>query len=336
VTGRVDLGVWRTPLEPAPRLAERIGLGAGDLWVKRDDWLGFGGGGNKVRKLELLCAAAIEQGATTLVTSGAAQSNYARLTAAAARRLGLGVVLVLVPEGEGAGEGEGTGAGTGARTGNLALDGLFGAEIRWAEWARLDEVAAAVVEELRARGERPALLPYGGSNATGARGYLACAEELAEQAPDARHVVVAVGSGGTMAGLVAGLGAERVLGVNAGAVPDAAVRVAAMVSELAEASGSSRPVGRTELRLCDEQIGGGYEQLTDSARQAMREAGRHEGLILDPVYTGKAMAGLVAAVETGEIGRGQRTVFVHTGGLPGLFGHPFASELAAGARAGSG
>src|ERR1019366_771597 len=250
VTGRVDLGVWRTPLEPAPRLAERIGLGAGDLWGKRGDWLGVGGGG--------------------------------------------------------AGEGEGTGAGTGARTGNLALDGLFGAEIRWAEWARLDEVAAAVVEELRARGERPALLPYGGSNATGARGYLACAEELAEQAPDARHVVVAVGSGGTMAGLVAGLGAERVLGVNAGAVPDAAVRVAAMVSELAEASGSSRPVGRTELRLCDEQIGGGYEQLTDSARQAMREAGRHEGLILDPVYTGKAMAGLVAAVETGEIGRGQR------------------------------
>jgi D-cysteine desulfhydrase len=324
VTGRVDLGVWRTPLEPAPRLAERIGLGAGDLWVKRDDWLGFGGGGNKVRKLELLCAAAIEQGATTLVTSGAAQSNYARLTAAAARRLGLGVVLVLVPE------------GAAARTGNLALDGLFGAEIRWAEWARLDEVAAAVVEELRARGERPALLPYGGSNATGARGYLACAGELAEQAPDARHVVVAVGSGGTMAGLVAGLGAERVLGVNAGAVPDAAVRVAAMVSELAEASGGPRPVGHAELRLCDEQIGGGYEQLTDSARQAMREAGRHEGLILDPVYTGKAMAGLAAAVETGEIGRGQRTVFVHTGGLPGLFGHPFASELAAGARAGSG
>jgi L-cysteate sulfo-lyase len=332
VTGRVDLGVWRTPLEPAPRLAERIGLGAGDLWVKRDDWLGFGGGGNKVRKLELLCAAAIEQGATTLVTSGAAQSNYARLTAAAARRLGLGVVLVLVPEGAG----EGAGAGTGARTGNLALDGLFGAEIRWAEWARLDEVAATVVEELRARGERPALLPYGGSNATGARGYLACAGELAEQAPDARHVVVAVGSGGTMAGLVAGLGAERVLGVNAGAVPDAAVRVAAMVSELAEASGWPRPVGHAELRLCDEQIGGGYEQLTDSARRAMREAGRHEGLILDPVYTGKAMAGLAAAVETGEIGRGQRTVFVHTGGLPGLFGHPFASELAAGARAGSG
>lgn len=167
VAARVDLGVWRTPLEPAPRLGERIGLQSGDLWVKRDDWLGLGGGGNKVRKLEFLCAQAIEQGARTLVTTGATQSNYARLTAAAARRLGMDVVLVL------------EGDGKGASTGNLTLDGLFGAEIHWAgTCARgdLDDLAREIAEELRASGRRPALMPYGGSNALGARGYLECAE----------------------------------------------------------------------------------------------------------------------------------------------------------------
>ncbi len=319
---RVDLGVWRTPLEPAQRLATKIGLASGDLWIKRDDWLGLGGGGSKLRKLELLCAKALAEGADTLVSTGAAQSNYARLTAAAARRLGLDVLLVL--EGDGAG----------GHTGNLTLDRLFGAQIHWAgDIARgdLDVLAAELAEGLHAEGKRPALLPYGGSNALGAGGYLACASELAEQAPDAAHVVVAVGSGATMAGLVAGLGAKRVLGVDAGAVPDARARVAALVAELACAPPAARAEIETELRFSGEQVGAGYEQLTDRARQAMLEAARCEGLVLDPVYTAKAMAGLIDAVRKGEIGAGQRTVFVHTGGLPGLYGHPIAAELAASA-----
>jgi L-cysteate sulfo-lyase len=317
MTPRVDLGAWRTPLEGAPRLAQRIGLRGEDLWIKRDDWLGFGGGGNKIRKMEFLCAQAIEDGATTLVTSGAAQSNYARLTAAAARRLGLGVVLVLAGDGSERG------------TGNLTLDGLLGAEIHWAAETPIEERAAEVAEELRSRGERPALLPYGGSNGLGARGYLECAGELSEQAPDAAHFVTAVGSGGTMAGLVAGLGAERVLGVDAGAVPDPVVRVTRMVEELL-GSGDTYPAGPVagSLRLDRGQVGAGYERLTEQAHQAMLEAGHREGLVLDPVYTAKAMAGLIAAVARGEIQPGERTVFLHTGGLPGLFGHPVAAELA--------
>ena len=307
----IDLGVWCTPVEPAARLAERIGLSRGDLWVKRDDWLGLGGGGNKLRKLELLCARALQQGATTLVAGGAAQSNFCRLTAAAARRLGLGVVLVLDRDRHG------------RAAGNLVLDGLFQADIRWAgdELDALDAAVAAVADELRAAGQRPAVLPFGGSDAFAAQGYVACARELEEQAPDAEHVVVAVGSGATMAGLVTGLGAERVLGVDAGAAPDAANRVAAMVREL---SGID-----VKLRIDRTQIGPGYEALTDAARRAIDDAALCEGLILDPVYTAKAFAGLTAAVERGEIRPGQSTIFVHTGGLPGLFGHPIADELAA-------
>lgn len=312
----MNLGVWRTPLEPAPRLSERIGLRRDDLWIKRDDWIGLGGGGNKLRKLEHLCARAIGEGATTLLTSGAAQSNYCRLTAAAARRLGLDVVLVLAGDGRDAG------------TGNLTLAGVFGADIRWAgavDGAGLDDAVDQVAAALRAQGRRPAILPFGGSDACGARGYVTCAGELQTQAPDAEHVVVAVGSGGTMAGLVAGLGADRVLGVDAGAAPDALERVSRMVAELTESS----PRTTSALRFDRARIGPGYEALTDAARSAIDDAGRCEGLILDPVYTAKAFAGLTAAVQTGEIRPGQRTVFVHTGGLPGLFGHPVAAQLAA-------
>jgi L-cysteate sulfo-lyase len=312
----VDLGVWQTPLEQAPRLSERIGLGRSDLWIKRDDWIGLGGGGNKLRKLERLCGRAIVEGATTLVASGAAQSNFCRLTAASARRLGLDVVLVLAGDGRDAG------------TGNLTLAGVFGADVRWAggvDGEGLDRAVHEVADALRAQGRRPAILPFGGSDACGARGYVACAGELQTQAPDAEHIAVAVGSGGTMAGLVAGLGADRVLGIDAGAAPDAPERVSAIVAELTQTDASTRP----RLRLDREQIGPGYEALTDAARSAIDDAGRCEGLVLDPVYTAKAFAGVTAAVQTGEIRPGQRTVFVHTGGLPGLFGHPLALQLAA-------
>jgi 1-aminocyclopropane-1-carboxylate deaminase/D-cysteine desulfhydrase-like pyridoxal-dependent ACC family enzyme len=308
----VDLGVWRTPLEPAPRLSERIGLRPDDLWIKRDDWIGHGGGGNKLRKLEYLCARAIGEGATTLITSGAAQSNYCRLTAASARRLGLEVVLVLAGDGIDAG------------TGNLTLDGVFGADIRWAGDVQPSELTKAVqhtADVLAARGERPAILPFGGSDACGALGYLACAREIEAQEPEARHVITGVGSGGTMAGLVAGLGADRIRGIDAGAAPDAEQRVARMVKDLT----GEEP----RLHFDTTQIGPGYEEMTPQARQAIVDAGGCEGLILDPVYGAKAFAGLVAAVQRGEIQKGERTVYLHTGGLPGFFGHPLAAEFAA-------
>ncbi|GAB3973318.1 pyridoxal-phosphate dependent enzyme [Streptomyces sparsus] len=304
---RAVLGTWPTPLEPAQRLSAALGLEASDLWIKRDDLTGLGGGGNKVRKLEWLCGAALAAGATVLVTTGAPQSNHARLTAAAGARLGLDVVLVL--------------AGTpgSSHSGNLALDGLLGADVVWAGETygeALDAAAWRLVEQLRRRGAVPALVPFGGSSVLGARGYAECGTELLDQAPDVQHVVVAAGSGGTMAGLVDRLGPERVLGVHCGAVADPRRTVAALVSGL---SGTACDPRKLRFRL--DQVGDGYPTLTEPAMAALELAARTEGVVLDPVYTGRAAAGLAAAVRDGDIRPGQRTVLLHTGGLPGLFGH---------------
>ncbi|MEU8789334.1 D-cysteine desulfhydrase family protein [Streptomyces sp. NPDC048643] len=312
---RARLGSWPTPLEPAPRLAAALGLGPDDLWVKRDDLTGLGGGGNKIRKLEWTCGAALADGATVLVTTGAAQSNHARLTAAAGARLGLRVVLVLAGSPPESGP-SGTPANT--ASGNLALDGLLGAHVvREEDRTRLAARAEQVAEELRAAGEVPALIPFGGSSPLGARGYAACADEIIDQAPDVASVVVALGSGGTMAGLVAGLGDGRVLGVHVGAVDEPARTVADLVSELC-----GRPCDPHALRVRHDQVGAGYATLTEPVMNALTLAARTEGIVLDPIYTGRAMAGLAAAVADGDIAAGQRTVFLHTGGLPGFFGHP--------------
>ena len=290
----IPLGAWPTPLEPAPRLAAALGLQ--ELWIKRDDLIGLGGGGNKVRKLQYLCAEALETGATTLVTTGALQSNHARLTAAAAARLGLRCVLVL--------------AGREPMTprGNLILDQLAGAEIIWAEGQPPAKVAEAETEA------RPGshLIPFGGSSRASVQGYVDCARELLEQQPDFDQVVVAVGSGGTMAGLVKELGPERVLGVDTGAVPDPH---AAVVDLLGEAPASVLTIDRT-------QIGLGYVAVTEPVREALKLAARTEGIFLDPTYTGRALAGLIARTAPVGLAREGRVVFLHTGGLPGLFGHP--------------
>ncbi|WP_030987018.1 D-cysteine desulfhydrase family protein [Streptomyces sp. NRRL WC-3744] len=312
----VPLGTFPTPLEPAPRLAAALGLGPEDLWVKRDDLTGLGGGGNKIRKLEWTVGAALAEGADTLVTTGAPQSNHARLTAAAGARLGLDVVLVL------------RGTPGASRSGNLALDGLFGARLAWAgevDQAGLDTAAAEVCARLRADGARPALIPFGGSSTLGARGYVRCGTELREQLPDLRTAVVALGSGGTMAGLVAALGSGSVLGVDVGALADPAAAVVEFAAPL-----TAEEITPDALRIRRDQVGAGYAALTAPVRDALRLAARSEGLVLDPVYTGRALAGLHAAVRDGTVRPGERTVFLHTGGLPGLFGHPdtiaFAEE----------
>lgn len=307
---RVMLGSWPTPVEPAPRLAAALGLHSSDLWLKRDDLGGIGGGGNKLRKLEWTVGAALADGADTLVTIGAAQSNHARLTAAVGARLGLRVVLVF------------PGRHESVRSGNVALEGLFGAQVHWvgeADFTELGRIAAGVTEQLRAGGARPVLLPFGGSNATGARGYLEAGRELLSQIPDLHTAVVALGSGGTMAGLVAGLGPSRVFGVDVGALTDPA----AVVSELASEVGP-RVVSATDLRISLDQVGAGYTQPGDAPAAALHLAGRTEGIALDPIYTARAMAGLIAAVRDGSIPAGSKIVFLHTGGLPGLFGYPDA------------
>lgn len=311
---RLSLGSWPTPLEAAPRLGSALGFEPGRLWLKRDDLTGLGAGGNKVRKLEYLCASALEHGATVLVTSGASQSNHARLTAAAARRLGLECTVVLAGE------------APALRSGNLLLEAILGARVVWAGSVgnaaladRVDEVAA----DLRSSGHTVEVIPLGGSNARGALGYVDCGRELDQQLPEMVHVIVALGTGGTMAGLVAALGPDRVLGVDVGAVEDPVPTVARLVGELGEA------VDRKQLRVRSDQVGPGYGVLTAQATRAMSETARLEGVILDPVYTAKAMSGLFAALADGSIGPDDPTVFLHTGGLPGLFGHKVALEQGA-------
>jgi D-cysteine desulfhydrase len=288
-TEPIVLGSWPTPLEPAPRLAAALGLS--ELWIKRDDLSGLGAGGNKIRKLQYTLAAALAEGATTVVTTGAAQSNHARLTAAAAARLGLRCVLVLA------------GDEPAARAGNLLLDELAGAEIVWAGGKPPAEVAESIPDAY--------VIPFGGSSVSSARGYADCARELTAQLPGGfAEVVVAVGSGGTMAGLVAELGVARVRGVHVGAVPDPHAAVAALIP--------GGGIGRGELRIDMSQVGGGYSTLTPAVRAALTLAARTEGIFLDPTYTGRALAGLAAADDkpSGPV------VFLHSGGLPGLFAHP--------------
>lgn len=302
---RAPLGSWPTPLGPAPRLSEALGLAPDDLWIKHDDLTGLGGGGNKVRKLEWTAGTALAQGADVLVTSGAAQSNHARLTAAAGARLGVDVVLVL--------------AGSPAPWGNIALDALFGAIIHWCGDASDQQLAPAVqdvTDGLAAEGRRPAVIPFGGSSALGAIGYRDAGEELMRQDAAVDTVVVAVGSGGTMAGLVASLGAGRILGVDTGALPDPRSAVARMVAEL-----TGQPEHAAVLQIDRTLLGSGYGSVTEEVLEAMRMAARTEGLVLDPAYTARAMAGLISAVRRGELHRGTRVVFWHTGGLPGLLGH---------------
>lgn len=298
-------------MEPAPRLAEAIGLRPENLWLKRDDLTGLAAGGNKIRKLEWTVGAAVADGADTLITTGAPQSNHARLTAAAGARLGLDVVLVF----------------PGARSapaGNLLLDDLLGADVVWAGDRSLDAVAAETADRWRTRGRRPSIIPFGGSNAVGAHGYRIAAQEIVDDRPDVDHVVCALGSGGTMAGLVAGLGTDRVLGVHTGAVDDPRAQVAGLLADMGEA------IDPAALRIRSDQVGEGYEVLTPDAGRALVMAARSEALVLDPTYTARALAGLVAAVRDGSIGPGAEVVFLVSGGLPSLFAHPGVPEVANG------
>lgn len=310
----VSLGVWPTPVEQAPRLAAAIGLGIDDLWIKRDDLTGLGGGGNKVRKLEWTVGGAVADGADTLITTGAPQSNHARLTAAAGARLGLEVILVF------------PGSHGSAGSGNLALDGLLGARVAWVgdvDATGLAKAAADIAARVQAHGRRPALIPFGGSNVTGARGYLGCGRELQAQLPKIDNVVVALGSGGTMAGLVAALGPDVVLGIDTGARSDPLPAVSKFATGL-----MSKPLLTSDFRVRFDMVGSGYANLGEPVASAMSLAATTEGIILDPIYSGRAMAGLIAAVAEEQIKPGETTVFMHTGGLPGLFGHQDAIHRA--------
>lgn len=309
-----------TPLEPMDRLAAHLGMPARTLWVKRDDCTGLAGGGNKARKLAYLCADAVAQGCDVFVTGGGRQSNHVRMTAAAASILGVEAVLVMASD-----EPE-------RPTGNVVLDHLFRPTFVWGgplDYYALEERITAEVERLRAEGRNPYLMPIGGASVIGTLGYCVAVDELRGQLrergiDDADLVVTADGSGGTHAGLVAGLGDHaKVLGVDVGTRPDLAEQVPAKAALAAAAAGRPDPLGEVQLDV--DHFGEGYGAPTDSGREALDLAGRLEGLVLDPVYSGKAMAGLVAAARQGRITPGQQVVFLHTGGTPALFSSRYAT-----------
>lgn len=322
---RVSLGTWPTPLEECPRLTEA--LGGPRILVKRDDVNGLGVGGNKLRKLEFLLARAVADGADTVVTFGALQTNHGRQTAAACARLGLRCELVLsrlVPRSGEAYE----------RSGNMALDALYGARVHVCDGA--EDAAAtydALVAGAAADGRTVATLPVGGSNGTGALGYVAAAGELHAQLGDrglaAHRIFCPIGSAGTAAGLALGIG---LLGwpviLQAACVSHTASESRAdirrLVGESAAVLGVAAPA-LDHVRVTDGSRGPGYGVPTEQVWQAIRLFARTEGITLDPVYTGKAAAALVDAVRSGEISAGETVVFLHTGGLPGLFG--YAPEL---------
>jgi D-cysteine desulfhydrase len=319
----VPLARAQTPLEPLGRASARLGA---EVWIKRDDLTGSAMSGNKVRKLEYLLAEALAQGADTVITCGGIQSNHARATAFAARRLGLAPALLL------------RGAPPAVPEANLLLDMVLGAELRWVDmagWRERDARMAAWAGELRAAGRRPYVIPEGGSNAAGSLGYVRAGRELAAQAlaEGLRFdtVIVATGSGGTLAGLaMAGLDA-RVLGV---AVCDDEPyfrgRVRTIAAEAARFALSLPPCGERWDVLGGYQ-GAGYARTRPEEIRAWSTLAREEGVLLDPVYTGKAWYALVdtLAREPGVLG--ERILFWHTGGAFGLFGRGAEITAALGA-----
>jgi D-cysteine desulfhydrase len=304
-----------TPLERADRLGAALALPPGRLWVKRDDCTGLATGGNKVRKLQLFVADAIATGCDVLVSAGGPQSNHARSTAAAAAKVGLGCVLAFNSDPPGRTEA------------NQLLDVVFGAERRFVGPMALDDLNALVeliADELRAQGRRPYVIPVGGSSALGASAYATAADEiLADLGHDDLMVITASASGGTQAGLAARLGHDRVIGIDAGALADPVAAVRRLTVEVTELLGLPAP--SSEPRIVHDQIGDGYGAATAACLSAILLAARTEGLLLDPVYSGKAMAGLMA-LPPSEL-QARAVVFLATGGVPALFGSRYEAWL---------
>lgn len=323
---RAPLGFFPTPLVELTRLSRLLGGPA--LFMKRDDQTGLALGGNKTRKLELLLGDALARGCDTVITAGAEQSNHCRQTAAAAARLGLECHLVL------------GGAEPGRPNGNLLLDRIFGCRIHWAGAHRKGEDIPELAERLRAAGRRPCVLPYGGSNELGALAFAQAARELDAQIQGLplTHVVFASSSGGTQAGLMLGrrmLGRSyRVVGIridkdDAGA-PSFGDLVLDLANRAASAAGLAHEFGENELEISADVLGAGYGIVGERENEAIALTARSEGILLDPVYTGKAMAGLIHMIRAGELGRGDRVLFWHTGGTPALFAYADRLEIPAG------
>ncbi len=333
---RYPLATLPTPLEPARRLREALG-GPGvspRILIKRDDLTGLAFGGNKARKLEFLVADALRRNATVLVTTGAEQSNHARMTAAAARAAGMAASLVLTVKDEHP-----------PLQGNLLLDYLLGAEVHFIpapedpKIAIGDQEAAAVARvmaDLEARGELPYLIPVGGSSPIGALGYVAgtleMVEQLAHRGEAPSRLYFAAGSRGTQAGLALGAkmcGAPyRLVGIAvSGGEPEKTARAVRIANQAAELLGVAERVTPEDVATDAGYIGPGYAIPTPGCLEAIALLARTEGIFLDPVYTGKAMAGLIDHVRRAVVGPDETVLFLHTGGAPALFAYADQLEL---------
>jgi D-cysteine desulfhydrase family pyridoxal phosphate-dependent enzyme len=320
---RAGLGIFPTPIVELERLGAK--LGGPRILVKRDDLTGLAMGGNKVRKLEFLIGDAVAKGCDCVVTGGAAQSNHCRQTAAAAAARGLACHLALggreplLPEG------------------NLLLDRLLGATIHWCGERRKGEDVPAIAAALRGEGRNPYVVPYGGSSAIGALGFVAAARELAGQfasmKPTPSRIIFASSSGGTQAGLAVG---ARMYGLEASLTAiaidksaddevDFTERIRVLANETAELLGQGLRFKPGDIKLRREYSGDGYGVVGEPERRAIRLAAGYEGLLLDPVYTGRAFGALVSMAASGELRPGETVLFWHTGGIPALF--PYARDL---------
>jgi len=319
---RVSLAHLPTPLEHLPRLTAE--LGGPQIWVKRDDCTGLATGGNKTRKLEFSLAAAIEEGADTIVTVGALQSNHVRQTVAATCKLGLSCEVLLEHRVQDPSDYY-------ANSGNVFLDRLFGANLHeHPAGTDFDAAMQEVAEEVRSKGGKPYIVPGGASDKIGALGYVNCAFELLSQANDQGlvidHLITATGSAGTQGGLIVGLKAMNSnvpllgIGVSAAQEPQEE-KVFELAVETADYIGASGVVKREDVVANCDYVGDGYGIPTESMNEAIIMLARTEGLLFDPVYSGKGLAGMIDLIRRGEYSDSQNIVFLHTGGSVALFAY---------------
>lgn len=308
-----------TPVEELPRLSKT--LGGPRILVKRDDQTGLAFGGNKTRKLEFLVAEALELGARTLITGGALQSNHCRQTAAAAARYGLDCILVL------------NGEMPDKPSANLLLDQLFGAQlVTIPDRSLRDQTLHNTFDKATAEGRKPYLVTYGGSSPTGALGYAFAMEEFMLQNVEADWILFGTSSGGTHAGLVLGqrvFGFKgKVLGISIDEPEDwLKSRVSQLASDASEKLGARIEFTPDDILANEEYCRAGYGVLTDAEREAVRLFANHEGLLLDPVYTGRAAAGMIDLIRRGFFKKNEAVLFWHTGGQPALFAEKYANKI---------
>ncbi|HSH03077.1 MAG TPA: D-cysteine desulfhydrase family protein [Anaerolineae bacterium] len=310
----ISLALRPTPIEPLPRLSKH--LGGPEIYVKRDDLTGLATGGNKTRKLEFLIADALAKDCDHLVTIGSIQSNHCRQTAAAAAKMGLGCTLIL------------RGSPPQTAVGNLLIDQLLGAHIYWApDKETAPTIVEEVIQELKTLGRTPYLIPYGGSNVMGATGYVLAMQELNQQLDQLNlnidFILTASSSGGTQAGMVVGAHAyqirSQILGIS---IDQSASNLKAQVGALATATathlGLDTLAANDLVNANDDYLGEGYAIVGEQEQEAIQLTAQKEGLLLDPVYTGRAMAGLIDLIRWGAFTRRQTVLFWHTGGTAAL------------------